>query len=50
MALYDDSGKRCVDCEHGTYVEYLDGFRCRYCGEPQKKRAITTAKGTKTNE
>jgi hypothetical protein len=42
MALYDDTGKTCVDCNTGTYVEYLDGIKCRYCGEPQKRRTVTT--------
>lgn len=43
MALYDDSKKTCVDCGQGTYIEYADGLKCRYCGEPVRKR--TPAKG-----
>lgn len=48
MALYDDTGKTCKDCEIGTYVEYLHGIACRYCGELQPKRTVTTR--SKTNE
>lgn len=44
MALYDDTGRPCVNCDNGTYVEYLDGNRCRYCGDPQKKR-VAQVKG-----
>ncbi len=42
MALYDSTGIRCLDCEHGVYVEYLDGNKCRYCGEPQAKKTLAT--------
>lgn len=41
MALYDDTGKPCQNCDKGTYVEYLHGIACRFCGELQPKRTVT---------
>lgn len=41
MTTIEDTGVSCVDCREGTYVKYVHGLHCRYCGQPKSKPVKT---------
>lgn len=44
----EDTGAPCKDCHEGTYVHYVHGLHCRYCGEPKIKQPVKAVQPTRT--
>lgn len=47
---YKDTNEPCKDCDEGTYVEYVDGIRCRSCGQTKPEPRPKSTARKKTNE